>query len=84
MIGPGRGRWQAGRADSVGYKDIFVGHTTTELYRTLEPIHACNVWDVDTGAGWSGKLAIMDVETKKYWQSDLSKDLYGGTPDRLK
>jgi len=37
------------------------------------------VWDLDTGAGWSGKLTIMmDIDTKEYWQSELSKDLYGG------
>jgi serine/threonine protein phosphatase 1 len=66
------------------YKDIFIGHTTTELYKTLEPLHAWNVWDLDTGAGWSGKLTIMNVKTKKYWQSDLSSDLYGGTPDQIR
>jgi serine/threonine protein phosphatase 1 len=65
------------------YADIFVGHTTTEIYDTLQPIHACNVWNLDTGAGWSGKLTIMDVDTKEYWQSDLSKDLYGGLPNQL-
>lgn len=65
------------------YKDIFIGHTTTETYKTLEPIHVCNVWDIDTGAGWAGKLTIIDVDTKKYWQSDLSSDLYGATPNRL-
>ncbi len=64
------------------FKDIFVGHTTTELYNTLKPIHMCNVWDIDTGAGWSGKLTIMDVNTKEYWQSDLTPDLYGGVPGR--
>jgi len=25
----------------------------------------------------------MDVDTKEYWQSDLSKDLYGGLPNQL-
>ena len=25
------------------FKDIFVGHTTTELYNSFKPIHACNV-----------------------------------------
>lgn len=67
-----------------GFKDIFVGHTTTQMYRNLEPIHACNVCDLDTGAGWSGKLTMMNVKTKKYWQSDFSADLYGGTPDYLR
>ena len=65
------------------HKDIFVGHTTTELYNTLQPIHMCNVWNIDTGAGWSGKLTTMDVDSKKYWQSDLTPDLYGGLPNQL-
>ena len=64
------------------YKDIFVGHTATEFYNTLKLIHACNVWNIDTGAGWSGKLTIMNVATKEYWQSDLTQDLYGGMPDK--
>ncbi len=72
--------WEAANyrreAQITKYDDIFIGHTTTELYRTLEPIHVCNVWDLDTGAGWSGKLTIMDIDTEEYWQSDLSKDLY--------
>ena len=73
-----------GRKCKLGrYRDIFVGHTTTELYNTLQPIHACNLWNIDTGAGWSGKLTIMDVDSKEYWQSDLTPDLYGGTPDKL-
>ena len=76
---------KSGRKQKLGrWDDIFLGHTTTELYRTFEPIHACNVWDLDTGAGWSGKLTIMNVRTKKYWQSDFSADLYGGTPDRIR
>ena len=67
-----------------GYKDIFIGHTTTQVYNTSEPVHLCNVWDGDTGAGWSGKLTIMDVETKKYWQSDFTPELYGGVPGRTR
>ena len=58
-----------GRKCKLGrYRDIFVGHTTTELFNTLQPIHVCNVWNIDTGAGWSGKLTIMDVDTKEYWR----------------
>jgi len=65
------------------YKNIFIGHTPTGLYRSLLPIKAGNIWNLDTGAGWSGKLTIMNGETKEYWQSDFSSDLYGGTPDKL-
>ena len=76
-------KWLGVTKSFSGYKDIFVGHTTTEQYRTLEPVHACNVWDLDTGAGWSGKLTIMNVKTKKFWRSDLSSELYGGMPNQL-
>jgi len=31
---------------------------------------------MDTGAGWSGKLTIMDIDTNEFWQSDVVKDLY--------
>ena len=40
------------------------------------PMNRCNVWNIDTGAGWGGKLTIMDVDTKEYWQSDLVSELY--------
>ena len=62
-----------------GYDDIFVGHTTTETFYSLQPIHACNVWMLDTGAGWSGKLTIMNINTYQYWQSQPSKELYKDT-----
>jgi serine/threonine protein phosphatase 1 len=59
------GKWDA----------IFIGHTTT---RTSEPLHACNVWDLDTGSGWTGKLTMMDIDTFEYWQSDSVAQLYPG------
>ncbi len=40
------------------------------------PLHVCNVWNLDTGAGWSGKLTIMNIDTEEYWQSDNVKTLY--------
>lgn len=62
---------------------LFVGHTTAELYNTLQPIHVCNVWNIDNGAGWSAKPTIMDVDSKEYWRSDLNRALYAEIPDRL-
>ena len=59
-----------------GYDEIFIGHTTTETFGTTQPLKMCNVWALDTGAGWGGKLTIMDVDSKEYWQSDFSRDLY--------
>ena len=60
-----------------GYREIFIGHTPTQTFGSAAPLKLCNVWNLDTGAGWSGKLTIMNVETKKYWQSDPVRDLYG-------
>ncbi len=61
-----------------GYEEIFIGHTPTQNFGSSEPVKFGNVWDLDTGAGWSGKLTIMDVETKKFWQSDATLELYPG------
>ena len=67
------------------YNEIFVGHTTTNystnhkfnnLVPSDKPVHASNLWNLDTGAGYEGKLTIMNVDTKEYWQSDFVKDLY--------
>ena len=40
------------------------------------PMNRCNVWNLDTGGGFSGKLSIMDINTKEVWQSDFVKELY--------
>jgi len=65
-----------------GWKDIFVGHSTTQFYDSLKPVHHCNVWMIDTGGGWSGKLTLMDADSKEYWQSDFVPDLYPGIEGR--
>ena len=43
----------------------------------IKHLKLCNIWALDTGAGWSGKLTIMNVNTHEYWQLDLSSELYG-------
>lgn len=62
------------------YNEIFIGHTTTMLYGTMEPLNVYNLWNLDTGAGTNGKVTIMDVDTKKFWQSDLLRELYPEDP----
>lgn len=57
--------------------EVFVGHTSTTYTCGGDlPRQFCNLWMLDTGAGYEGKLTIMDVETKEYWQSDLVYTLY--------
>ncbi len=57
------------------YDEVFLGHTTTESF-SLEPVQMGDVWALDQGAGWGGKLTLMDVDTKAYWQSDIVRTLY--------
>lgn len=55
------------------FNEIYIGHTAS---RDALPHQYLNLWNLDTGAGWNGKLTIMDVDTKEYWQSDFAKELY--------
>lgn len=50
--------------------------------QTLKPTNACNIWNLDTGGGFEGKITIMNVDTKEYFQSDLCKDLYANERGR--
>jgi len=47
-----------------------------ESDEATKPVFACNLINLDTGGGWDGKLTIMNIHTKEYWQSDLAKTLY--------
>ena len=66
------------------YKEIFIGHTPTTNYNVPTPMQGCNVWNVDTGAAFTGSLTIMDIDTKQFWQSDAVKDLYPNEMGRNK
>ena len=46
------------------------------------PMNRCNIWNVDTGAGWYGKLTIMDLDSKEFWQSDMVNELYPDETER--
>lgn len=60
------------------FDEVFIGHTPTLTLNTDKPLKAANVRNLDTGAGWSGKLTVMDANTKEYWQSDKAEALYKG------
>jgi serine/threonine protein phosphatase 1 len=36
-----------------------------------KPIKMGKLYCLDTGAGWDGKLSIMDIDSDKFWQSEL-------------
>lgn len=58
------------------YKEIFIGHTPVTRFGFTEPIRFANVWNIDTGAAFLGKISVMDVSTKQFWQSDIVAELY--------
>ncbi|RAK23743.1 serine/threonine protein phosphatase 1 [Flavobacterium aquaticum] len=58
------------------YKEIYIGHTPVTKINETIPVNKACVWNVDTGAAFKGKLTIMDVNTKEFWQSDSLPELY--------
>ena len=46
----------------------------------MVPVQKANIWNVDTGAAFKGPITVMDIDTKKFWQSDKVTDLY---PDEI-
>lgn len=58
------------------YSEIFIGHTPTLYLGSTKPVNKANVWNLDTGAAFTGPLTIMDVNTKEFWQSDPLPALY--------
>ncbi|MFW0717369.1 metallophosphoesterase family protein [Pedobacter sp. N23S346] len=66
------------------YHEIYIGHTPTLYYGVDVPMQGCNVWNIDTGAAFTGKLTCMDIQTKKFWQSDAVQSLYPNERGRNK
>lgn len=61
-----------------GFDKIFIGHTATQKdYIKMFPnLQVCNIVNVDTGAGWKGKLTGYILETGEIIQSDKAELLY--------
>ena len=62
------------------YKEIYIGHTPTTNYNEAKPMNAVNVWNIDTGAAFKGKVTGMNIGTKVFFQSDNLPGLY---PDEI-
>ena len=58
------------------YYEIYIGHTPTIRYNKYEPMNVLNVWNIDTGAAFTGKLSAVDIATKQVFQSDTLTFLY--------
>ena len=53
------------------FSEIFIGHSPTQLIEENIPKKFSNLWMLDTGVYLSGKLTIMNIETKEFWQSNM-------------
>ncbi|WP_343330620.1 metallophosphoesterase family protein [Polaribacter staleyi] len=58
------------------YKEIYIGHTPTTNYNEPYPMNIDNVWNVDTGAAFKGRVTGINIDTKAYFQSDNLPSLY--------
>jgi len=74
------------------FNNIFIGHTATTNWSHKEkvtssgikkgdpimiPMRAANIWNLDTGGGFGGKITIMNVDNpEEYYQSDNADLLY--------
>jgi len=54
----------------LNYDKVFIGHTTTQFKdNIMHPLKFNNLIMMDCGAGWNGKLAIMNIDTEEYYLS---------------
>ncbi len=66
------------------FKEIYIGHTPTLEWGIDHPWNRLNVWNLDTGAAFMGKLSALDIDSKVYWQSSPVHSLYKGEKGRNK
>ncbi|MBN2349195.1 MAG: metallophosphoesterase [Bacteroidales bacterium] len=61
----------------TGYEEVYIGHTPTLNYGINYPVKICEIYMMDTGAGWpGGYLSIMNIFTHEYFMSDRVDTLY--------
>lgn len=58
------------------FKEIFIGHTPVTRIGKEQPHHVANVWNMDTGAAFKGRLSMMNIDSNELYQSDPVWTLY--------
>jgi serine/threonine protein phosphatase 1 len=66
------------------FHEIYIGHTPTTKRNVFVPWKQSNVWNTDTGAAFKGRLSILDIDSKEFWQSDQLCTLYPSENGRNK
>lgn len=64
------------------FKEIYLGHTPTLNYGEEAPMRAANVYNLDTGAAFTGRISALNIDTKEVWQSDVVQWMYPGEKGR--
>jgi len=76
--------WQqtySGQNPGREWEEVYIGHSPTLNHPSnkedcTKPINRYNVWNMDTGACFHGKLSMMNIYTKELFQSDPVRELY--------
>lgn len=68
-----------GQRRLTSFDEIYIGHTPIAY---PAPIKSGNIWLMDTGAGWSGVLSMLNVDTKEMFISDPVPGLYPNVEGR--
>lgn len=72
------------------WNEVYIGHTPTIKYDlnppedNTKPIKRKNVWNMDTGACFTGKISLMNVDTKELYQSEVLRKLYPNEKGRMR
>lgn len=61
------------------YDKFFIGHSATDydFPDAKVPVRRGKLYNLDQGAGYTGKLTAIDIVTDEVWQSDDAISLYG-------
>jgi serine/threonine protein phosphatase 1 len=70
-----------GKGKLTDFEEVFLGHTPVVGGM---PVQCGEIWLMDTGAGWSGVLSMMNLDTKEVFTSDPVPELYPGVEGRKK
>lgn len=66
------------------YSQIYIRHTPTTNFRESIPMNVVNVWNIDTGGAFKGKVTGIKITTKAYFQSDDLPSFYPNEKGRNK
>jgi serine/threonine protein phosphatase 1 len=64
------------------FTEVYIGHTPVTRIGADKPVKFANVYNVDTGAAFMGKLSLIDIDSKEVVQSDPVHTLYEGETGR--